>query len=1063
MALVNWTLAQVLGQLHSGRSWTGASITYSFPTAAAGMYSQGEAEGFLTVPSNQFSTFELAVMTWDDLIARNFQRVTPGTNPAATNLEFAYTTSNIEFAHAYYPTNGSAWFKTGSVVSAASVGSHSFMTLIHEMGHALGLRHMGNYNGEGDHTPSSYQDSLALSVMSYFGPEDWTEHANDIMTGDWVASDGKTYVAQTPMVNDVMAIQSIYGVSTTTRTDNTVYGFNTLVYGQESRLYDFSINVNPILTIFDSDGIDLLDLSGWNTTSTVSLVPGAYSSVNNMTQNLAIAYTATIENVVTGGGNDTLTGNDVSNRLISGAGNDSLFGGLGDDFLTGGAGSDTLNGGAGTDTAFFSGTFASYSISYNAPVGALVLTGSGETDSVTGVELFRFSDQNKTLAELLVGDTTAPVLSSSTPADNANEVPLATLLTLQFSEYLVAGSGRIIIRDASGAEVDSADIGSARVVVDGNTLTFDPYSSLRSGVSYYLEISAGALKDLAGNAFAGIAGAQSLNFTMTSAADGVAPAIVSVTPVDNAVNVAPGSNFTISFDENVRAGSGNIVFTTRTGAVAATIAVGDTSQVSFNGKVVTVNPAADLAAGTAYSVSFAAGTIVDAAGNGNPGLAGTTAYNFKTTGAAPDDFAFSAQTSGALVVGGAAALGSIETSNDKDAFRVTLVAGTSYVFNLTRTETGGLEDPYLFLFNAAFEELLNNDDGGFDHNSELSYTPTTSGTYYLAGMDFEDGVGDYTLSALQASQAAPTGALTISGNLAAGQVLTAVSTVADLNGMGAPSYQWQSSTDGANWSSIAGATGASYVVAANLAGGQLRVSLSYTDLRGTAERVDSSALSSSTADRIEGTAAADTIATGAGNDTIRGGGGNDIIDGGSGIDSALFNGARSQYTIVKTGNGATVTDNTGAEGMDSLTGIERLRFGDSGFALDTGADGLAGQSYRLYQAAFARTPDLGGVGFWMNALDQGLALSVIAAGFVDSLEYKALYGATLSNRELVTKYYTNILGRAPEQGGLDYWTSALDNKLATIPEVLAFISESAENVNLTATVIGNGFPYTPYG
>ncbi len=166
MAVVSWTLEQVLAQLDSGRSWSGATITYSFPTQAAGMFSLGEAEGFVPVPSNQYSTFELAVMTWDDLIARNFQRAPAGTNPTATNLEFAYTTSNINFAHAYYPTNGSAWFKTGSVVSAANVGSHSFMTLVHEMGHALGLSHMGDYNGEGDHTPSSYQDSLALSVMS---------------------------------------------------------------------------------------------------------------------------------------------------------------------------------------------------------------------------------------------------------------------------------------------------------------------------------------------------------------------------------------------------------------------------------------------------------------------------------------------------------------------------------------------------------------------------------------------------------------------------------------------------------------------------------------------------------------------------------------------------------------------------------------------------------------------------------------------------------------------------------------------------------------------------------
>ncbi len=441
----------------------------------------------------------------------------------------------------------------------------------------------------------------------------------------------------------------------------------------------------------------------------------------------------------------------------------------------------------------------------------------------------------------------------------------------------------------------------------------------------------------------------------------------------------------------------------------------------------------------------------------------TTTYNHKTSALMADDFEFSTATTGLLALGASAAVGSIEVADDKDAFKVELVAGTDYVFDLIRTSTGGLSDPYLFIYNSAFNLITLDDDGGVDGNAQLVFTPSTSGTYYLGAMDFQGGVGNYTLSIARANKV-PTGDVTISGTLAAGQVLTASSTVADADGMGALAFQWQTSSDGSAWTNIAGATAATYTASAAAASTQVRATVSYTDQAGNAEQVSSVGLGGSGNDTIQGTMRADTMFGGAGNDMLRGGAGNDTIDGGAGIDTAMYGGFRGQYSVQKTSNGLTITHNGAAfDGVDALTGVERLRFADSGFALDTGADGLAGQSYRLYQAAFARTPDSAGVGFWMNALDSGLALSVIAGGFVNSDEYKALYASTLTNRELVTKYYTNILGRAPEQAGLDYWTNALDSKVATIPEVLAFISESAENISITAAVIGNGFPYTPYG
>lgn len=226
---------------------------------------------------------------------------------------------------------------------------------------------------------------------------------------------------------------------------------------------------------------------------------------------------------------------------------------------------------------------------------------------------------------------------------------------------------------------------------------------------------------------------------------------------------------------------------------------------------------------------------------------------------------------------------------------------------------------------------------------------------------------------------------------------------------------------------------------------------------------DDSFTGSAFADGLVGYAGNDSFNAGAGDDRIHGGAGNDTINGQDGKDTAVYSGARANYTVTRTANGFTVADKTGAEGTDIVTGVERLVFADGGVALDVDTSSLGGQAYRIYKAAFARTPDSGGVGFWMSALDKGMSLVDIATGFIASDEYKKAYGTNLSNRELITKYYENILGRAPEQGGLDFWVGVLDNKAASVAQVLASISESGENITGTAALIANGFDYTPYG
>lgn len=376
MAVPDLTLAQVLAQLDSGDHWSSSTITYSFPTSTTNMYTgSGEGSGFTSLSDIQITFAEYSLVSWDELIA---PVMTEGTGK--TNIEFGNTTTGIDYAHAYFPTTGTVWFNPQySGLTNPVIGDYDYATYIHEIGHAIGLNHMGDYNGSGDWAPESYQDSTVLSIMSYFGPDQGSNDGiNDIMWADWVKG-GVTYAAQTPMLNDIMAIQDMYGADTTTRTGATTYGFNsTITSGAAKQFFNFDINENPILCIYDSSGNDTLDLSGFSTTCSISLVAGTFSDCNQMTNNISIAYTATIENAVGGTANDTLTGNDVAN------------------ILTGGRGNDTIDGGDGNDIAVFSGAYANYTVVATGS-GSYTITdnvGNDGTDTLSSIELLRFSDRD---------------------------------------------------------------------------------------------------------------------------------------------------------------------------------------------------------------------------------------------------------------------------------------------------------------------------------------------------------------------------------------------------------------------------------------------------------------------------------------------------------------------------------------------------------------------------------------------------------------------------------------------------------------------------------------------
>lgn len=329
MSLPVWTDQQVLDQLVTGNRWYGGTITYSFPITTINLSGLKELGSFEPFNTAQQDKAKLALQLWGDLIPPNMVQST-----GLTNIDFALTGDGVSYASTYYPSGGTVWLnKSESSLTSPVIGQHGFISYIHEIGHALGLDHMGDYNGSGTWTPSSYQDSTVYSVESYFGP-DWQKGQDQVAWADWTGADGVVYAPQTPQLNDIMAIQKIYGASSSTRTGDTVYGFHSNISDTTSQIFNFSSNKNPIITIYDSAGTDTLDLSGWTDSETIDLRPGKFSSGNAMTNNIAIAYNAIIENAIGGSGNDQFTGNNANNFIDGGAGVDVLtYNDLRKDFL----------------------------------------------------------------------------------------------------------------------------------------------------------------------------------------------------------------------------------------------------------------------------------------------------------------------------------------------------------------------------------------------------------------------------------------------------------------------------------------------------------------------------------------------------------------------------------------------------------------------------------------------------------------------------------------------------------------------------------------------------------
>jgi Ca2+-binding RTX toxin-like protein len=468
----------------ANQSWatglgTAATVTYAFRDSVTTMPT--DTAGFSQFNASQIAASVLAFAAWSDVANITFQRVQDSGSQYSNNATillgnydsgqdgaaaFAYLPGGMPGATGSGQAQGDVWININASdgINAQPVQQgYAQLTLLHEIGHAIGLSHPAAYNASPDVTITYdahaiyYEDSLQYTVMSYFQEE---------FTG---ASFGPGRYSSAPLLDDISAAQRLYGANMSTRTGDTVYGFNSTA-GQVW----FSASNGSSALIFcawDAGGTDTFDFSGYsNNGQIIDLRQGSFSNVGGLVGNVSIAIGAVIENAIGGSGSDTFRGNSANNRF------------------TPNAGTDVVDGGLGTDTVVFSGARAAYTITWTGQTGTVV--GNGQNVTVTNVESLQFTDQTIAAAPtgglVVGGDITNETITGTALADVIGGLGgVDTINGLGGNDTLNGGSGNDTLNGGDDNDILIGGLGNDALNGGNGTDTAD-YVGAGAGVTVNL-------------------------------------------------------------------------------------------------------------------------------------------------------------------------------------------------------------------------------------------------------------------------------------------------------------------------------------------------------------------------------------------------------------------------------------------------------------------------------------------------------------------------------------------------------------------------------------------------